>query len=68
MANTSAANGSSGPGVNGLAYPITDHTFDVIVVGAGGSTHCLYFESVSDPLAHRRGARRHLRCIGQYGA
>ncbi len=32
-----AANGSAAPGVNGRAYPFTDHTFDVIVVGAGGA-------------------------------
>ncbi len=34
-----AANGSNGgaPAVNGRAYPIEDHTFDVVVVGAGGS-------------------------------
>jgi len=34
-----AANGSSNgaPAVNGGAYPIEDHTFDVVVVGAGGS-------------------------------
>ncbi len=25
------------PGLNGAAYPITDHTFDVVVVGAGGA-------------------------------
>ena len=25
------------PGVNGRAYPIEDHSFDVVVVGAGGS-------------------------------
>src|SRR6195256_6887748 len=32
-------NGSNGaaPAVNGRAYPIEDHTFDVVVVGAGGS-------------------------------
>ncbi len=30
-------NGSAAPGVGGAAYPITDHTFDVVVVGAGGS-------------------------------
>ncbi len=31
--------GSNGgaPAVNGRAYPIEDHTFDVVVVGAGGS-------------------------------
>ena len=34
-----ATNGSNGgaPAVNGLAYPIEDHTYDVVVVGAGGS-------------------------------
>ena len=31
-----AANGAS-PHVNGAAYPITDHTYDVVVVGAGGA-------------------------------
>jgi succinate dehydrogenase / fumarate reductase flavoprotein subunit len=32
-------NGSNGgaPAVNGRAYPIEDHTYDVVVVGAGGS-------------------------------
>ena len=28
---------SKAPAVNGLAYPLTDHAYDVIVVGAGGS-------------------------------
>ena len=28
---------TAAPSVNGLAYPITDHTFDVVVVGAGGA-------------------------------
>jgi succinate dehydrogenase / fumarate reductase flavoprotein subunit len=35
-----ATNGSStqsAPALGGKAYPITDHTFDVVVVGAGGS-------------------------------
>jgi len=31
------ANGKSAPGANGQAYPIEDHTYDVIVVGAGGA-------------------------------
>ena len=31
------ANGVANPALNGAAYPITDHTFDVIVVGAGGA-------------------------------
>jgi succinate dehydrogenase / fumarate reductase flavoprotein subunit len=33
---TDGSNGSA-PAVNGRAYPIEDHTFDVVVVGAGGS-------------------------------
>jgi succinate dehydrogenase / fumarate reductase flavoprotein subunit len=35
MAANGSANGA--PAVNGRAYPIEDHTFDVIVVGAGGA-------------------------------
>jgi succinate dehydrogenase / fumarate reductase flavoprotein subunit len=31
------ANGSAAPRQNGLAYPIVDHSFDVVVVGAGGA-------------------------------
>ncbi len=32
------ADGSNGaPAVNGKAYPFTDHTYDVVVVGAGGA-------------------------------
>jgi succinate dehydrogenase / fumarate reductase flavoprotein subunit len=44
MADTSKANGklngkngAAAANVNGRAYPITDHTFDVVVVGAGGA-------------------------------
>ena len=37
MAFKSASNGSAAPAINGAAYPITDHSFDVIVVGAGGA-------------------------------
>src|SRR5579884_1124318 len=33
----SARNGAAAPAVNGRAYPIEDHTYDVVVVGAGGS-------------------------------
>src|SRR6195952_5904176 len=29
--------GNGGPAGHGAAYPITDHTFDVVVVGAGGA-------------------------------
>jgi succinate dehydrogenase / fumarate reductase flavoprotein subunit len=33
-----ATNGSNGgPAVNGRAYPIEDHAYDVVVIGAGGS-------------------------------
>ena len=31
------ANGGTSSGKTGAAYPITDHTFDVVVVGAGGA-------------------------------
>ncbi len=31
------SNGAEAPKTNGRAYPFTDHTFDVVVVGAGGS-------------------------------
>src|SRR6187455_1879126 len=34
--NGKATNGGA-PGVNGRAYPIEDHSYDVVVVGAGGS-------------------------------
>jgi succinate dehydrogenase / fumarate reductase flavoprotein subunit len=30
-------NGSTAPAINGRAYPIEDHAYDVIVIGAGGS-------------------------------
>ncbi|MCW2309538.1 succinate dehydrogenase flavoprotein subunit [Rhodobium gokarnense] len=33
----SKGNGASAPGVNGRAYTFEDHTFDVVVVGAGGA-------------------------------
>ncbi|MBL8573317.1 MAG: succinate dehydrogenase flavoprotein subunit [Hyphomicrobiaceae bacterium] len=32
-----SGNGVAAPAVNGKAYPITDHSFDVVVVGAGGA-------------------------------
>ncbi len=35
MANGSSNGGA--PAINGQAYPIEDHTYDVVVVGAGGS-------------------------------
>jgi succinate dehydrogenase / fumarate reductase, flavoprotein subunit len=31
------ANGNGAPAVDGRAYPIEDHSYDVVVVGAGGS-------------------------------
>ena len=31
------ANGSGAPSVGGRAYPIEDHSYDVVVIGAGGS-------------------------------
>ena len=32
-----AGNGTSAPSINGRAYPVTDHVYDVVVVGAGGA-------------------------------
>jgi len=37
MANNGQGNGTSAPKTNGRAYPFTDHTYDVVVVGAGGA-------------------------------
>ena len=34
---TNGSSAQSAPALGGKAYPITDHTFDVVVVGAGGS-------------------------------
>ena len=36
MATNGRPNGAA-PAQNGKAYPITDHSFDVVVVGAGGA-------------------------------
>ncbi|WP_088343652.1 MULTISPECIES: succinate dehydrogenase flavoprotein subunit [Rhodomicrobium] len=37
MAENGKANGVGAPKTNGRAYPFIDHTFDVVVVGAGGA-------------------------------
>jgi len=37
MAQETNGKGNGAPATNGRAYPIEDHTFDVVVVGAGGS-------------------------------
>src|SRR6516162_4129936 len=37
MATNGSGNGAAAPAMNGRAYPIEDHTYDVIVIGAGGS-------------------------------
>lgn len=34
--NGASGNGVAKPAVNGKAYPLTDHTYDVVIVGAGG--------------------------------
>ena len=36
MANTNS-NGAAKPATNGRAYAMTDHTYDVVIVGAGGA-------------------------------
>jgi succinate dehydrogenase / fumarate reductase flavoprotein subunit len=35
--STSGSGNGAAPAINGRAYPIEDHTYDVVVVGAGGS-------------------------------
>jgi succinate dehydrogenase / fumarate reductase flavoprotein subunit len=37
MASNGTLNGGAAPSGVGAAYPITDHSFDVIVVGSGGA-------------------------------
>ena len=37
MAGTGNGANGSGPATNGHAYPIEDHSYDVVVVGAGGA-------------------------------
>jgi succinate dehydrogenase / fumarate reductase flavoprotein subunit len=37
MALNGKANGAAAPATNGQAYAFTDHTYDVVVVGAGGA-------------------------------
>ena len=37
MTSSTAVNGNAAPARNGAAYPVTDHTFDVVVIGAGGA-------------------------------
>ncbi len=66
--------------INGRAYPVTDHTFDVVVVvravrvcappsaAPGGPAHGLHHQGVPDPLAYGRGAGRRGRSTRQYGA
>ena len=66
--------------LNGKAYPLTDHTYDVVVVGAGGAglratLGCaeaglqdrLHHQGVPDPLAHGRRPGRHRRRARQHG-
>ena len=37
MATNGANGGSAAPAINGRAYPIEDHAYDVVIVGAGGA-------------------------------
>ena len=73
-------NGLANPAVNGRAYPLTDHTYDVVVIGAGGSglratLGCaeaglqdrVHHQGVPHPLPHRGGPGRHRRRARQHG-
>ncbi len=77
---TNGSNGASAPAIGGKAYPITDHTYDVVVVGAGGaglraSVGCaqtglqdrLHHQGIPDALPYGRRARRHFGGARQYG-
>ena len=72
---------AAGPATNGKAYPIEDHTYDVVVVGAGGAglravvgcsrsrpAHRLHHKGVPDPLAYGRSARRHFGVARQHAS
>ncbi len=37
MAATGTNGGNAGPAINGRAYPIEDHAYDVVIIGAGGA-------------------------------
>ena len=37
MATNGSSSGVSAPSIHGKAYPVNEHTYDVVVVGAGGS-------------------------------
>ena len=77
---TNGSSAQSAPALGGKAYPITDHTFDVVVVGAGGSglrasvgcaqaglrTACIS-KVFPDAFAHRRGSGRHFCVPRQHG-
>ncbi len=62
------------------AYSFIDHTYDVVVVGAGGAGlradvragrggagHRLHHQGIPDAQPHGRGAGRHQRRAGQHG-
>ncbi len=61
-------------------YQFIDHTYDVVVVGAGGAglratlglaeaglSHRVHHQGVPDAQPHRRGAGRHQRRARQHG-
>ena len=63
------------------SYPITDHSFDVVVVGAGGAglratlgasqagtEDSMHLESFSDALAYGGSPGRHCGVAFQHGA
>jgi len=37
MADNATNGKNAAPAINGRAYPIEDHAYDVVVIGAGGS-------------------------------
>jgi succinate dehydrogenase / fumarate reductase flavoprotein subunit len=64
MATNGSGNGAAAPAVNGRAYPIEDHTYDVIVVGAGGSCISKVFPTRSHTVAAQGGIAAALGNMG----
>ena len=78
--NGGAKGRNTAPAVSGKAYPIIDHTYDVVVVGAGGAglratLGCcrsraqdgVRYEGLSDAVAYGCRSRRRRCGAGQHG-
>src|ERR1700730_8950900 len=66
--NGRAANGGGAPATNGKAYPIEDHRYDIVEVWASRTARRLHYKIISDALAYRGGAGRHLGGARQHAS